>query len=68
MKELCPELSEWGTDPFHADSPRFRTFLLKKETILTLSDTPLKVGFPGKLYKKFGFTLERRSLTSAGKF
>jgi hypothetical protein len=53
-------------DPFHVDSPRILS-LEEGIYIDIISDTPLKVGLFGKPYKKFACTLERRSLTSAGK-
>jgi hypothetical protein len=45
---------KWIMDPFHADSPQNYAFSLEEGNYIDIiSDTPLRVQFPMKLYIEF---------------
>jgi hypothetical protein len=49
--EAVTDKYKWITDPFHADSPQNYDFSLEEGNYIgIISDTPLKVRFPRKLY------------------
>jgi hypothetical protein len=51
--EAVSDKYKWITDPFHADSRQNYDFSLEEGHYIDISDTPLKVQLPRKLYIEF---------------